>query len=158
MSVAELAPPPRVEELRARYRAFMEEHVYPNEAAIAREDDAAFELVDSLRARAKDDGLWAPNLPPEAGGTGSGFLAYAYLNEEIGRSTWAQYIFGCQAPDAGNARDPLGVRHRRAEGALARAARRRRGALVLLDDRAGGRGLRPDAAAGRARCATATSG
>src|SRR3954451_5650419 len=81
----------------------MEEHVYPHEAAIAREDDAALELVDSLRERAKTDGLWAPNLPPEAGGTGSGFLSYAYLNEEIGRSTWAQYIFGCQAPDAGNA-------------------------------------------------------
>src|SRR5262245_10947358 len=81
----------------------MVEHVYPNEAAIAREDDAALELVHSLRERAKADGLWAPNLPPEAGGTGSGFLAYAYLNEEIGRSTWAQYVFGCQAPDAGNA-------------------------------------------------------
>jgi alkylation response protein AidB-like acyl-CoA dehydrogenase len=103
VSVAELAPPPRIEELRARYRGFMEEHVYANEAAIAREDDAALELVDSLRERAKADGLWAPNLPPEAGGTGSGFLSYAYLNEEIGRSTWAQYIFGCQAPDAGNA-------------------------------------------------------
>jgi acyl-CoA dehydrogenase len=103
VSVTELAPPPRVEELRARYRAFMDEHVYANEAAIAREDEAAFQLVDSLRARAKDERLWAPNLPPEAGGTGSGFLTYAYLNEEIGRSTWAQYIFGCQAPDAGNA-------------------------------------------------------
>ena len=103
MSVVELAPPPGLDELRARYRAFMEEHVYPNEAAIAREDDAAFELVDSLRGRARAGGLWAPNLPPEAGGTGSGFLAYAYLNEEIGRSTWAQLVFGCQAPDAGNA-------------------------------------------------------
>ena len=81
----------------------MDEHVYPNEAAISREDDAALELVESLRKRAKADGLWAPNLPPEAGGTGTGFLAYAYLNEEIGRATWAQYIFGCQAPDAGNA-------------------------------------------------------
>jgi acyl-CoA dehydrogenase len=103
VSVTELAPPPGLEELRARYRAFMEQHVYPKEAAIAREDDAALELVDALRERAKAGGLWAPNLPPEAGGTGSGFLAYAYLNEEIGRSTWAQYIFGCQAPDAGNA-------------------------------------------------------
>jgi acyl-CoA dehydrogenase len=103
VGVTELAPPPGLEELRARYRSFMEEHIYPNEAAIAREDDAALELVDSLRERAKAEGLWAPNLPPEAGGTGSGFLAYAYLNEEIGRSTWAQYVFGCQAPDAGNA-------------------------------------------------------
>jgi alkylation response protein AidB-like acyl-CoA dehydrogenase len=103
VSVTDLAPPPGLEELRARYRAFMEAHVYPNEAAIAREDDDALALVDSLRARAKAEGLWAPNLPPEAGGTGTGFLAYAHLNEEIGRSTWAQYVFGCQAPDAGNA-------------------------------------------------------
>ena len=55
-----------------------------------------------LRARAKAEGLWAPHLPPEAGGTGGGFLAYADLNEEIGRSVWAQFVFGCQAPDAGN--------------------------------------------------------
>src|ERR687891_130058 len=51
----------------------MEEHVYPNERALS------------------------------AGGTGHGFLAYAHLNEEIGRSTYAQLVFGCQAPDAGNA-------------------------------------------------------
>ena len=55
-----------------------------------------------LRARAKAEGLWAPHLPPEAGGTGRGFLAYAHLNEEIGRSVWAQLVFNCQAPDAGN--------------------------------------------------------
>ena len=42
-------------------------------------------------------------MPPEAGGTGLGFLYYACLNEEIGRSAYAQLVFGCQAPDAGNA-------------------------------------------------------
>jgi alkylation response protein AidB-like acyl-CoA dehydrogenase len=87
---------------RERYREFMQEHVYPNETALAREDDAAQQLVADLRCRAKADGLWAPHLPPEAGGTGEGFLAYAHLNEEIGRSTYAQLVFGCQAPDAGN--------------------------------------------------------
>jgi alkylation response protein AidB-like acyl-CoA dehydrogenase len=90
-------------ETRARYRAFMEQHVYPNEAAIGREDDAAMAVLDDLRARARDEGLWAPHVPPEAGGTGLGFLYYACLNEEIGRSTYAQLVFGCQAPDAGNA-------------------------------------------------------
>jgi alkylation response protein AidB-like acyl-CoA dehydrogenase len=80
----------------------MQQHVYPNETALAREDDAAQQLVTDLRARAKTEGLWAPHLPPEAGGTGEGFLAYAHLNEEIGRSTYAQLVFGCQAPDAGN--------------------------------------------------------
>jgi acyl-CoA dehydrogenase len=91
-----------IEELRAGYRAFMEEQVYPSEAALEREDDAAQALLENLRARARAEGLWAPHLPPEAGGTGQGFLAYAHLNEEIGRSAWAQLVFGCQAPDAGN--------------------------------------------------------
>jgi acyl-CoA dehydrogenase len=77
----------------------MEEHVYPNEARLET-DDA---LVAELQARAKSEELWAPHVPPEAGGTGTGFLAYAHLNEEIGRSIPAQLVFGCQAPDAGNA-------------------------------------------------------
>jgi acyl-CoA dehydrogenase len=88
---------------RAAYRRFMEEHVYPNEAALAREDDDAMALVAELQGKAKEAGLWAPHLPPEAGGSGEGFLDYARLNEEIGRSVYAQLVFGCQAPDAGNA-------------------------------------------------------
>jgi alkylation response protein AidB-like acyl-CoA dehydrogenase len=94
--------PDLIAERRERVRAFMEEFVYPNEQAIQREDDGAFELIAQLQQEAKDAGLWAPHLPPEAGGSGSGFLEYAYLNEEIGRSAYAQLILGCQAPDAGN--------------------------------------------------------
>jgi acyl-CoA dehydrogenase len=103
VTVAELPPTDEVRELRERYRAFMDEHVFPSEAALAREDDEADALVDELRARAKAAGLWAPHMRPEAGGTGRGFLAYAYLNEVIGRSVWGQLVFGCQAPDASNA-------------------------------------------------------
>jgi alkylation response protein AidB-like acyl-CoA dehydrogenase len=103
MTVTEIEPTEEIVELRTRYRAFMDEHVFPNESRIMREDDEAMALLDDLRAKAKAEGLWAPHLPPEAGGTGSGFLTYAYLNEEIGRTTYAQYVFGCQAPDAGNA-------------------------------------------------------
>jgi acyl-CoA dehydrogenase len=102
MAVTELAPPAGLAELRERYRAFMEEHVYPAEQVLDGEDEQADSLAAELRGRAKDAGLWAPHLPPEAGGTGQGFLVYAYLNEEIGRSVWAQLVFGCQAPDAGN--------------------------------------------------------
>jgi alkylation response protein AidB-like acyl-CoA dehydrogenase len=90
-------------EARGRYRAFMDEHIYPNEAAIEREDDDALALLAELREKARAAGLWAPHVPPEAGGTGHGFLYYACLNEEIGRSAYAQLVFGCQAPDAGNA-------------------------------------------------------
>ena len=102
MTANSLGVPVEHEKLRERYRAFMESDVYPNEMALSREDDAAELLLTELRAKAKSEGLWAPHLPHEAGGTGLGFLAYANLNEEIGRVTWAQLIFNCQAPDAGN--------------------------------------------------------
>jgi alkylation response protein AidB-like acyl-CoA dehydrogenase len=94
--------PDLVSERREQVRAFMDEHIYPNENALLAEDEQADALIVELRQEARAAGLWAPHLPPEAGGTGSGFIEYAYLNEEIGRSMIAQLIFGCQAPDAGN--------------------------------------------------------
>jgi acyl-CoA dehydrogenase len=94
--------PDLVAERREQVRSFMDEHIYPNEDALLAEDEQADTLIAELRQEARDAGLWAPHLPPEAGGTGSGFIEYAYLNEEIGRSMVAQLIFGCQAPDAGN--------------------------------------------------------
>ena len=99
--VSAVIPEP-IRERRERVRSFMEEHIYPNEPRLFTEDDAADALIAELRQKAKEAGLWAPHLPPEAGGSGSGFIEYAYLNEEIGRSFIAQLIFGCQAPDAGN--------------------------------------------------------
>ena len=95
--------PPAYLERRSHYREFMEKHVFPNERLLDREDDEAQELIATLQETARTTGLWAPHMPPEAGGTGDGFLYYACLNEEIGRSRWAQLVFGCQAPDAGNA-------------------------------------------------------
>ncbi len=95
--------PPAYLERRRLYRAFMEEHVFPNERRLDREDDAAQELIGTLQEQARAAGLWAPHMPAEAGGTGEGFLYYACMNEEVGRAYWAQLVFGCQAPDAGNA-------------------------------------------------------
>jgi len=92
-------PTERLEQVRA----IMHDRVLPNEAALDREDDAADALIAELQAEVKAAGLWAPHVPPEAGGTGTGFLDYAYLNEQIGRTVWGQLVFGCQAPDAGNA-------------------------------------------------------
>jgi alkylation response protein AidB-like acyl-CoA dehydrogenase len=100
--VTTLAIPDAIAARRAAVRAFMDEHVYEQERALIAEDDAADALIRGLQQKAKEAGLWAPHLPPEAGGSGSGFIEYAYLNEEIGRSFIAQLIFGCQAPDAGN--------------------------------------------------------
>jgi alkylation response protein AidB-like acyl-CoA dehydrogenase len=94
------APPTdRLEQVRA----FMTERVLPHEDVLDREDDEAAKLVAQLQDEVRELGLWAPHVPPEAGGTGTGFLDYAYLNEQIGRTVWGQLVFGCQAPDAGNA-------------------------------------------------------
>src|SRR3954468_11109827 len=100
MTTAAWAPPT---ERLERVRAFMNERVLPNEPVLDPEDDEAAALVETLRGEVKEAGLWAPHVPPEAGGTGTGFLDYAYLNEHIGRTVWGQLVFGCQAPDAGNA-------------------------------------------------------
>src|SRR5438128_2759588 len=86
-----------------RVRAFMAERVLPNERAIERQDDAGEALLRTLQDEVRELGLWARHMPPEVGGTGTGFLDYAYLNEHIGRTVWGQLVFGCQAPDAGNA-------------------------------------------------------
>jgi acyl-CoA dehydrogenase len=100
MTATAWAPP--TEKLE-RVRAFMNDRVLPNEHVLDREDDEADALVVKLRDEVREAGLWAPHVPPEAGGTGTGFLDYAYLNEHIGRTLWGQLVFGCQAPDAGNA-------------------------------------------------------
>jgi acyl-CoA dehydrogenase len=92
-------PTERLEQVKA----FMTERVLPNEAILDREDDDAAALIAQLQDEVRALGLWAPHVPPDAGGTGTGFLDYAYLNEQIGRTVWGQLIFGCQAPDAGNA-------------------------------------------------------
>jgi acyl-CoA dehydrogenase len=60
-------------------------------------------IIDPLKQRTRDEGLWACHLEPELGGKGYGQLKLALLNEVLGRSRWAPIIFGCQAPDTGNA-------------------------------------------------------
>jgi len=101
--VPAFAPSPDVQQRRERLAAFMEAQVYPNERALAAEDDGAEALMRELQGKAKAAGLWAMFIGPDAGGTGTGFLPYVYLNEVIGRSLVAPRIFGCQAPDTGNA-------------------------------------------------------
>src|SRR6478736_4184474 len=71
--------------------------------ALVKQDSEGEQLLAQLQDEVRELGLWAPHVPPEAGGGGTGFLDYAYLNEHIGRSAFGQLVFGCQAPDAGNA-------------------------------------------------------
>lgn len=60
-------------------------------------------IVKSLREKVRAQGLWACHLTPELGGKGYGQLKLALMNEIIGRASWAPTVFGCAAPDTGNA-------------------------------------------------------
>lgn len=66
-------------------------------------DEKLRKIVDPLKEAVRSQGLWATHLGPELGGQGYGQLKLALLNEILGRSSWAPIIFGCQAPDTGNA-------------------------------------------------------
>ena len=98
---------PKVKELRARVSGFMEEHVYPNEAAMFAEIDTGdrwqpIPMMETLKERAKAEGLWNLFLPESDMGAGLTNLEYAPLAEIMGRSHFGPEAFNCSAPDTGN--------------------------------------------------------
>lgn len=66
-------------------------------------DPLRMELIPPLQQKVRERGLWATHLGPELGGAGFGQVKLALLNEILGRSHSAPIVFGCQAPDSGNA-------------------------------------------------------
>ena len=111
---------PRTQDLQSRVKRFMDEHVYPNEARYWAELEAntkagrrwtPLALIEELKPRARDQGLWNLFLPPSAHGAGHqetkvgpglSNLEYAPLAEIMGRVPWASEVFNCSAPDTGN--------------------------------------------------------
>jgi len=84
-------------------REFMSKEVYPLEPHFLFKSFKAMKpKLEEVRSKVKQMELWAPQLPKELGGVGIGFMGYAILCEEIGRSPIGPYCFGSQAPDAGN--------------------------------------------------------
>ncbi|WP_448586103.1 acyl-CoA dehydrogenase family protein [Thermaurantiacus sp.] len=108
---------PRAKEMLERLKAFMDAHIYPNEARY--EEEAArgerwkvIELIEELKPKARAAGLWNMFVPPSHGGrpvhefhfegTPLSNLDYAPLAEEMGRVPWSAEVFNCSAPDTGN--------------------------------------------------------
>ncbi len=108
---------PRTREMLDRLRAFMDAHIYPNEERYEREVMSGerwkvIDLIEELKPRAREAGLWNMFVPPSHGGepvhpfqfdgTPLTNLEYAPLAEEMGRVGWASEVFNCSAPDTGN--------------------------------------------------------
>ena len=60
------------------------------------------ELLDSLKAKAKEAGLWNFFLPDAESGEGLSNLDYAYIAVELGKNPIASEVMNCAAPDTGN--------------------------------------------------------
>jgi acyl-CoA dehydrogenase len=95
-------------DLQRRLRAFMDEHIYPNEATFSRQIDEGerwqpVSIVEDLKARARAEGLWNLFLPESEYGAALTNVEYAPLCEIMGRAgRFAPEVFNCSAPDTGN--------------------------------------------------------
>jgi acyl-CoA dehydrogenase len=96
----------KAKDLERRLRAFMDEHVYPNEQRFQEEIERnrwqPTKIVEELKAKARAAGLWNLFLPDDEDGAGLTNLEYAPLCEIMGRSQMAPEVFNCSAPDTGN--------------------------------------------------------
>jgi len=97
----------RSKELMARLSAFMNVHIYANEARF--EEEVAqgdrwqpLVLMEDLKREAQAHGLWNLFLPPGEHAAGLSNYEYAPLAEIMGRVEWAAEVFNCSAPDTGN--------------------------------------------------------
>src|SRR5215217_1338951 len=97
--------PPYVEDIRARIAAFVDREILPVEADPAAYDEhenIRLDRLESLRAKAKAEGLWCLQLKPESGGQGLGKVGMAVTYEAMNRSIFGPATFNSAAPDDGN--------------------------------------------------------
>ncbi len=101
-------PSQRCSEFKERLTAFMDEHIYPAEELYERQLRESGDphhqpqIMEELKVRARDAGLWNMFLPDEEHGAGLSNSDYAPLAEILGRSPIASEACNCSAPDTGN--------------------------------------------------------
>jgi len=90
-------------DLLERIRTLLQEEVFPfEERARGQRFVELLPELRRLRQVVRSAGLWLPQIPREHGGLGLGFLDYALVCEQLGRSPYGNFVFNAQAPDAGN--------------------------------------------------------
>ena len=99
---------PRTQELLERLTAFQEREIEPREEdyhreLLARADPwVVLPVIEELKGKAKQEGLWNLFLPDEQHGAGLSNVEYAPLAERMGRSLITAEVCNCNAPDTGN--------------------------------------------------------
>lgn len=96
--------PSELRDVLDRVRAFVAEDAIPAEAELADPNDilGSWAVVERLRDRARERGIYAPALPEEWGGLGIGVLGMSLISQECGISPLASLGLNAMAPDEGN--------------------------------------------------------
>jgi alkylation response protein AidB-like acyl-CoA dehydrogenase len=93
----------RMQTVLAMIDEFLHKELYPLEPGAPLMSGRELEReLHAKRKKVKQMGLWAPNHPEEYGGMGLGLVDHGLVSEALGGSPFGHYVFGCQAPDAGN--------------------------------------------------------
>ncbi|NVB83806.1 MAG: acyl-CoA dehydrogenase [Kofleriaceae bacterium] len=95
--------PESVRPLLEKIERFIADVVMPAEHEVLEKGfRAADPLLEELRGKCKAAGLWGPQMPKDIGGLGLSLVEHGLVSERLGRSPLGHYVFGAQAPDAGN--------------------------------------------------------
>jgi len=102
--VIDFTVPTELQSLLQQIKDYISEDVLPAEAEIADPEDvlASWDVVERLRDRARERGIFTPHLPEELGGLGVGVLGMALISQEVGAAPLAALGMNCMAPDEGN--------------------------------------------------------
>ncbi|MDZ4163963.1 MAG: acyl-CoA dehydrogenase family protein [Smithellaceae bacterium] len=84
-------------------KEFVQKELLPLEQEFFTKDfRSLLPVLEEKRRLVKAMELWAPNHPPQYGGMGLDLVEHGLVSEVLGASPLGHYVFGCQAPDAGN--------------------------------------------------------
>lgn len=96
---------PEIDAIRRKVREFVSREVIPLEENPANYDDhenIRLDVLETVREKAKAEGLWAPQMPKVLGGMGLPHVGWAAIYEEANRSLFGPCAINCAAPDDGN--------------------------------------------------------
>ncbi|GAB5492524.1 MAG: acyl-CoA dehydrogenase family protein [Phototrophicaceae bacterium] len=95
--------PKHVQDIVHRVKKFVDDEVIPIETKLLQEErEITMNEAQSLRQKAKAEGIWAPTMPKELGGMGLNISEFTPVLEAAGRSLIGPLAIHCSAPDEGN--------------------------------------------------------
>jgi len=95
--------PDKIEVITGMIDEFVDKEIIPLESEyLSKTFKEMLPVLEEKRSMVKRMELWAPNHPKEYGGMGLDLLEHAFVSESLGRTPLGHFVFGCQAPDAGN--------------------------------------------------------